>query len=148
MTGETLAVAIFSGKVSYNLSDHLLIVFFNCHNPKEIKFITRLRLGLIYLREHKFKYSFQDFLNLCRCDLDNESTTHFLLHCPTCITERGTLLSTIETTNNFLDLCGPVLIGTLLFGSNSVDKGANTNVLSATIDYILSSKIFEGALFQ
>ena len=37
--------------------------FFNCHNPKEIKFITRLRLGLSHLREHKFKHSFPDFLN-------------------------------------------------------------------------------------
>ena len=27
---------------------------YNCHNPKEIKLITRLRLGLRHLREHKF----------------------------------------------------------------------------------------------
>ena len=32
--------------------------FFNCHNPKGIKFITRLRLGLSHLHEHKFKHSF------------------------------------------------------------------------------------------
>ena len=36
---------------------------FNCHNPKGIKFITRLRLGLSHLREHKFRHSFQDSLN-------------------------------------------------------------------------------------
>ena len=41
---------------------------FNCHNPKEIKLITRLRLGLSHLREHKFKHSFQDSLNpFCSC---------------------------------------------------------------------------------
>ena len=28
---------------------------FNCHNPKRIKFITRMRLGLSHLRECKFK---------------------------------------------------------------------------------------------
>ena len=33
--------------------------FHNCHNPIGIKYITRIRLDLSYLREHKFKYSFQ-----------------------------------------------------------------------------------------
>ena len=46
---------------------------FNCHNPKGIKFITRLRLGLSQLREHKFKHSFQDSLNpFCSWGLDIE----------------------------------------------------------------------------
>ena len=29
--------------------------FYNCHNPIGIKYITRIRLGLSHLREHKFK---------------------------------------------------------------------------------------------
>ena len=33
---------------------------YNCHNPKGLKFITRVRLGLSHLREQKFKHSFQD----------------------------------------------------------------------------------------
>ena len=68
---------------------------FNCHNPKGIKFITRLRLCLSHLREHKFKHNFQGSLNpFCSCGLDMESTAHFLLHCPTYIIERRALLST------------------------------------------------------
>ena len=31
---------------------------FNCHNPRRIKLLSRLRLGLSNLREHKFKHSF------------------------------------------------------------------------------------------
>ena len=123
---------------------------FSCHNPKGIKFITRLRLGLSHLREHKFKRSFQNSLNLFRsCGLDNESTAHFLLHCPKYINERRTLLSTIENIdNNLLDLREPVSIRTLLFSSNSFDTDANTNVLNATIEYILSTKRFDEPLFQ
>ena len=123
---------------------------FNCHNPKGIKFITRLRLGLSHLREHKFKHSFQDSLNpFCSCGLDIESTAHFLLHCPTYIIERRTLLSTlVNIDNNLLDLCEPVLIRTLLFGSNSFDTDANTNVLNATTEYIFSTKRFDEPLFQ
>ena len=36
---------------------------YNCHNPKGIKLITRLCLGLNHLREHKFKHNFQESLN-------------------------------------------------------------------------------------
>ena len=124
--------------------------FFNCHNPKGIKFIARLRPGLSHLRECKFKHSFQDSLNpFCSCGSDIESTVHYLLHCPTYITERRSVLSTIENIdNNLLDLCEPVLIKTLLFGSNSFDANANTNVLNATIEYVLSTKRFEEPFFQ
>ena len=48
---------------------------YNCHNPREICLITRLRLGLSHLREHKFKHGFQDTLNpLCSCGNDVESS--------------------------------------------------------------------------
>ena len=36
---------------------------FNCHNPRGIKLLSRLKLGLSHLREHKFKHIFQDSLN-------------------------------------------------------------------------------------
>ena len=124
--------------------------FFNRDNPKGIKFITRLWLGLSHLREHKFKHSFQDSLNpFCNGDLDIESTSYYLLHCSTYITERRTLLSTIENIDsNLVNLSEPVLVKTLLFGSNSFDTNANTNVHYAIIEYVLSTKIFEETLFQ
>ena len=51
-----------------------------CHNPKGIKLITRLRLGLSHPREHKFKHSFQGCLNpLCLCSNEIETSTHYLL---------------------------------------------------------------------
>ena len=56
---------------------------YNCHNPKGIKLLTRLRVGLSYLRERKFKHSFQDTLNpTCNCVENIETTSHYLLHCP------------------------------------------------------------------
>ena len=74
---------------------------FNCHNPKRIKFITRLRLVLSHLCQHKFKHSFQDSLNpFCSCCLDIESTAHFPLHCRTYINERRTLLSILVNIDN------------------------------------------------
>ena len=52
---------------------------FNCHNPKGVKLLTRLRLGLSHLRDHNFKHSFQDSLNpICNCGTDVETTTQYL----------------------------------------------------------------------
>ena len=68
-----------------------------CHNPKGIRLLTRLRLGLGHLRKHKFKHSFQDFLNpLCFFGDEIETPTHYLLHRPTYTNERMTLLNKIK----------------------------------------------------
>ena len=65
------------------------------------------------------------------------------------ITERRTLLSTIENIDNtLLHLYEPVLIRTLLFGCNSFDTDANTNFLNATIEYVICTKKFDEPLFQ
>ena len=76
---------------------------FNCHNCKGIKYLTRLRLGLSHLREHKFKHSFQDTLNpFCSCGLDVETNTHFFLYCPLFTNQRRTLLSTVNDIDSSL----------------------------------------------
>ena len=50
---------------------------YNCHNPKGIKLLTRLRVDLSHLREHKFKHSFQDTLNtICKCGKDIQISSH------------------------------------------------------------------------
>ena len=73
---------------------------FNWKNPGGICLIARLRFGLSYLKEHKFKRGFQDTLNpLCNCGNDVEFTEHFLLHCPQFFNERKTLLSALGNFN-------------------------------------------------
>ena len=133
---------------------------YNCHNPKGLKFITRLRLGLSHLREHKFKHSFQDTINpLCSCGLDIESTEHFLLHCPQFVNERHTLLSTTGNTNyKLLENTDSNFTQTLLFGNTSFDLTGNTKtsfdvtnntkILNATISFIFFlTKRFDEPLF-
>ena len=123
---------------------------FECHNPKGVKFLTRLRLGLSHLREHKFKHSFQDSLNpLCKCGAEVESTTHFLLHCPIYNNDRSSLLSTIRNIDcKLLEITDSSLTHTLLYGNPSFDIITNSLILNATIDFVLSTKRFEEALFK
>ena len=121
---------------------------FNCHNPKALKFITRLRLGLSHLRYHKFKHNFQDSLNpLCNCGLITETTSHYLLHCPLFADERKTFLSNIKSINHkFLEQNDSTLTQTLLFGDPASSVETNTLILNTTIQYVLSTKRFEEAL--
>ena len=84
--------------------------FFDCDNHKPM---TRLRVALSHLREHKFKHNFQDCLNpICSCSLDIKSTSHFLLHRLMFNPERYKLLSTLNKIDsklleltNYLKLC-------------------------------------------
>ena len=121
---------------------------FNCQNPKALKFITRLRLGLSHLRYHKFKHNFQDSLNpLCNCGLITETTSHYLLHCPLFADERKTFLSNIKSINHkFLEQNDSTLTQTFLYGDPASSVETNTLILNATIQYVLSSKRFEEAL--
>ena len=51
---------------------------YNSFSNKGIKHVTRLRLGLSHLRDHKFKHGFLDSLNLiCICGLEVETTCHY-----------------------------------------------------------------------
>ena len=122
---------------------------FDRHNPHRIKFLTRLRFGLSHLREHKFKYSFQDSLNpLCKCGDEVESTSHFLLHCPIYNNDRSSLLRTIRNNDcKLLEINDSSLTQTLLYGNPYFDIITNSLILTATIAFILSTKRFEEALF-
>ena len=124
--------------------------FFDCHNPKGIKHITRLRLGLSHLRNHKFKHSFQHAINvLCNCGPDIESATHFFLLCSFFINERGTLLSTIRSFDSkLLDCTDYDLTQTLLFGSTSQTSSNDLKIINASIDYIFSSTRFDEPFFK
>ena len=56
--------------------------FSNCHSPKSIEILTRLRLGLSPC-VGMFRHSFQDSLNpICPWGKDTETLVHFLLRYP------------------------------------------------------------------
>ena len=101
-----------------------------------------------HLREHKFKHNFQDCLNpICSCGLNIESTSYFLLNCPSFNDERYTLLSTLNKIDcKLLELTKSSLSQILLYGSPLFDKEENTLILNATTEYILSTERFEEPL--
>ena len=70
---------------------------FNILNPVGIKLLTRLRLGLSHLNGHRFNHKFQNCTSAkCICSSENESTTHFFLHCHFYIPIRATLFDNLK----------------------------------------------------
>ena len=122
--------------------------FFNYCSLKGIRLITRLQPELSHLREHKFKYNFQNCINpLCSCGSSIESSSHFLLHCPIFHDKIHTLSSTLNNIDSkILESTDSYVTQSLLFGSTSFDSETNMLVLNATIDYILSTERFEELL--
>ena len=123
---------------------------FNCNSSRRLRFVTKFRAGLSHLREQKFKHSFQDSFNcLCSCSLDFESTLHYFLHCPLFTIERYTLLNTISPTDNkLLDSNESNLIQYHLFSDPSRDTKTNTDILIATVNYVLTTKRFDEQLLR
>ena len=112
--------------------------------------MTRLRLGLSHLREHKPNQNFQNCMNpLCSCGMDIKSTSRFFPHCPVFDDKRITLLSTLKKIDSkLIETNESSLIETLLFGNSLFDLTKNSLILNGSIDYILSIKRFEEALIQ
>ena len=73
---------------------------YNIHNPSGMRLLTRLRLGLSRLSEHKFNHNFEGCMSpLCTCTLEIESTTNFFFHCHFYNNIRKTLLVILKVIN-------------------------------------------------
>ena len=105
---------------------------------------------MFYLRERKFKHSFQNVLNpVCSCGFDVESASPYVLRCTLYNDERHTLLCTLKHFDcRLLDVTETILIKVLLFGKRSLDAHTNTQVPTATFEYNLTAKKFDECLFH
>ena len=122
---------------------------FDTHNPLGIKPLTRLRLGLSPLHEHKFRHCFQDTLNpLCECAKDIESKMHFFLHCTKFLIPRLTLFQKIRNIDNILSQSETQLTQNLLYGNQNYHPSINRLIINSIIEYIISTERFKYSLFS
>ena len=123
--------------------------FYRIYNPVGLKPLTRLRLGLSRLNEHRFNHNFQSCINpLYSCSLAIESTTHFLLHCHHFSNIRSTLLNSInevlDSITNLSELIDCALVKILLFGDQNYTQVKNAYIINATIKCLVDSERFSG----
>ena len=122
---------------------------FNIFDPPGIKLLTRLRVNLSHLREHKFKHNFLDTpTSLCSCGIENESTINYLLRCPLHALSRKTLLDNIfEIMGSISNLNDDELGNVLLYGNNNLNEIKNALILKSTIFFLKSAERFDIPLF-
>ena len=116
----------------------------NIHNPLGLKLLTRLRLGLSHLNEHRFNHNFESCLNpLCTCSLEVESTTHFFLHChhfnAICITLNNSLKGIDKGIPKLSDSS---LTKVILFGDSKYSDFQKHDILNSAITFIILSAHF------
>ena len=118
-------------------------------NPLGLCLLTRLRLGLSHLNEHKFDHKFKSCVNpLCNCSLEIESTSHFFLHCIHYNNIRSTLLNELKSLDgNILKLSDTTLTNLILYGGSQFNINQNTFILNAVVKYISEINQFNGFLF-
>ena len=137
----------------YNISKNSLLKIgrpipkptFNIHNPMGLKLLTRLRLGLSHLNEHRFNHNFEDYINpLCSCSLEVESTAHFFLHCYNLEKNNGnTLLNKLNSISCEITICSErSLTELILYGNPKFSFQQNPDIINASIEYIINSKMF------
>ena len=122
---------------------------FKVHNAKEVKRLTRLRVGFSHLKEDKFLYNFEDAISpLCSCGNFLESATHFFLHCIHLSNQRLTLINKIKDNDICIfDKNHSLIAQTLLFGDEKVSVTDNKSILGATTQFLISSGRFDSPLF-
>ena len=118
---------------------------FNIHDPKGVKRLFQLRVGLSPLRHHKKKYNFRDTpTDICRCKASAETTEHFLIHCAFYAEARSTMFQEIRPLLNVLNMQNDNMLTTfLLYGNNTLSVEENKAVLSATLKFIHQSARFK-----
>ena len=121
---------------------------FEINNPYGLKLLTRLCLGLSYLRYHKFRHNFQDCINpTCVCGLETETTTHLLLHCHLFQSARQYLLTNIKKIEeSILKKHHELITKPLLYGDDKLDLSCNKSIISSTIEFIVSTERFSNSL--
>ena len=102
---------------------------FNIPNSLGLTYLTRLRVGLSHLREHKFRHNFRDSLNpVCNCSNAIEPSKHYLLHCSNFKNEKQSFLQNVGINKpNLLSMKEDVLTHLSLYGDNTLTDNTNTS---------------------
>ena len=122
---------------------------YGIHNSTGLKLLTRLRLGLSHLNNHKFNHNFRDCINpLCSCSLSVENSVHFFLHCHLFSLPRQTLMRNIKSIDkDIINTPDSNLVSILLFASSKYQYHINSKILSFTTGYIFKTERCSSQLF-
>ena len=132
------------------LKEYLLSLFrpnikstFNIYDPIGLRYIFQLRLRLSPLRNHKWRHNFiESISNICICNQGIENIDNFLFSCPLFITQRTSLITTVNEIaqkNNLHVINQPHFY---LYDHHSLNDSENKKIILSTIKYIKDTRRF------
>ena len=124
---------------------------FSIHNPVGVKVLTRLRLQLSHLNEHKFRHGFEDTISpMCSCNTEIESNEHFLLRCYFYSSQRLELLDKLNKINSsFFKLSAKDQVNILLYGYSSEKPiSLSGDIIKLVINFLIESGRFDRPLIS
>ena len=118
--------------------------FFVILDEHSMNLLTKIRVEFSDLREHRYNHNFNCISAVCRCGIEDESSTHFFLCCPRVSRQRSVLLSKVSDIINSDVNVLPKQHFTqiLLYGSNVFNEITNRLILNQSMLYIKNTKRF------
>ena len=107
---------------------------------------TRLRLGLSHLRAHLFSHNLIDDPTCQFCNLEPETTDHYILRCPTYNNVRVRFLMGIANLlvpQYVAGLDDNMIVDLFLFGDNTLDIEINKQLFIMAQTFLVDSKRFD-----
>ena len=119
------------------------------HDPLGLSLLTKLRLGLTHLNEHRLNHNFDICLNpLCTSSMENESTKLLSLHCHFYSNIPKTLLDDLNVINiNISIFSETASTDLLLYGISSFDLIQHKNSLNPTTWKASKNGVLSGSYF-
>mgnify|MGYP003717955363 CR=1 FL=1 len=118
--------------------------FFNIFDPVGLRYLFQLRVSLSPLRGHKWCHNFIDTPSgTCHCNQGVEDTSHFLFFCPSYVTQRATLTTSVNEIllkHNLNHLVNQSQL--YLYGHDSINFTDNRKILISTLKYIKDTRRF------
>ena len=141
----------FQNSISLDIFKHKINSFirpvpksiFGIHNPKGLKCLYQLRVGLSPLRFDKRRHNFADTpSDICDCGMAIENTSHFLFFCTNFQAQRVQLMNRVLPLLQNYDLMQHIHNPHIfLFGDISISHSDKTILLSS-LNYILKTGKF------
>ena len=153
---NNLNISIYNSS-SYHAFKNLMLKFIrpepnrisSTQNFEGLKLLTRIRVGLSHLVDHKFRHNFQDCLNLiCSCRQEIVTASHFLLYCLNYRCARQTFFEKINLTSNILQQNNLSITKDFLFGGEKLRDDKRNTLFTFTIEFVQSTERFKYPLFQ
>ena len=134
---ESPSLSVFKNRICPKLTTP---TYFTLCSGKYGVQLTRLRLGLSALNEHRFKYNFIDSPVCSLCNRETESTTHFFFKCPAHDNAREILIESL-TSDLHIDITDATeVLQILLYGTQYEDE--NQLLLHIIYDYLQNTDCF------